>query len=65
MQKPVGFFSIFDDWPIGFFVKSSRLSPAAYAYFDHCIDTKNIAIAILAQKILVFEVNPYFGQKSA
>ena len=34
MQKPVGFFSIFDDWPVDFFVKSSRLSPTAYAYFD-------------------------------
>ena len=26
------------------------------------IDTKNIAIAILAQKILPFEVNPYFNK---
>ena len=36
MQKPVGFFSIFDNWPIAFFVKSSRLSPTAYAYFNYC-----------------------------
>ena len=36
MQKAVGFFSTFDDWPVGFFVKSTRLSPTAYAYFDHC-----------------------------
>ena len=41
MQKPVGFFPIFDNWPVGFFVKSSRLLPTAYAYFDHCRGVQN------------------------
>ena len=35
MQNPVVVFSIFDNWPIGFFVKTSRISSTAYAYFDH------------------------------